>query len=143
MWYRFLRYRPYLLLRTGPLGTWPLREAVQSRNGGGDVAWLTRHDPARRQPLYRNYSHPILRKRATNAGIKISGTRRTQDGDLERVQISNHSTRRGLVTEALEAGRRIEDVAEHAGFAPGSKTIYEYWDLTSRGWEGNAAADLL
>ncbi len=58
-------------------------------------------------------------------------------------QISTHSMRRGPITAALNKGKKIEVVARHAGFAPGSRTIYEYWEQSDRGWEDNALDGLL
>ncbi len=87
--------------------------------------------------------YAILRKRAEAAGLQVSGLRATEDGEQIRVQISAHSVRRGFVTAAFDHGADAISIARHAGFADGSKILYRYRDDSNKGWEDNAANDLL
>ena len=75
---------------------------------------------------------------------RTTGTRPTGHGnETERVQVSTHTMRRSLITAAANAGADINDVAAHVGMAPGSRTIYEYWDLSDRGWDHTPAKNVL
>lgn len=131
--------------RYAPLGAFvPLWPRIDRRGALGTQAWsAARGRPDDDGGLSTQALRDILRRRAADADIQVDGTRETEFGGEERVQISTHTMRRSFITAAAEAGKDINDVALHVGMKPGSRTLYEYWELSSRGWDHNAAADIL
>jgi len=88
--------------------------------------------------------HTIVHNRAAAAGlVPESGYREGSDGLPVLVRITAHSTRRGFVTDAFtRPDADPEKIGRHAGFAPGSRTLYRYRDL-ELGWDDDPTGGLL
>ncbi|MBR7837815.1 hypothetical protein KDL01_31360 [Actinospica durhamensis] len=88
--------------------------------------------------------HAIVRARAAAAGlVPESGYREGSDGLPVLVRITAHSTRRGFVTDAFtRPDADPEKIGRHAGFAPGSRTLYRYREI-ELGWDDDPTGDLL
>ena len=86
----------------------------------------------------------IVHDRAEPAGlVPESGYRESSDGLPVLVRISAHSTRRGFVTDAFtRPDADPEKIGRHAGFAPGSRTLYRYRDV-ELGWDDDPTDGLI
>lgn len=88
--------------------------------------------------------HAIVRSRAAAAGlVPVSGYREGADGLPVLVRITAHSTRRGFVTDAFtRPDADPEKIGRHAGFTPGSRTLYRYREV-ELGWDDDPTDGLL
>ena len=88
--------------------------------------------------------HAIVRARAAAAGlVPESGYRVGSDGLPVLVRITAHSTRRGFVTDAFtRPDADPEKIGRHAGFAPGSRTLYRYREV-ELGWDEDPTGEML
>lgn len=110
---------------------------------GTEAGGRARDNPDDDGSLSTQGMREILQRRALAVGIEVSGDVVDEHGEVHRVQVSPHTMRRSLITAAAEAGKDILDVAVHVGMKPGSDTLYEYWELSARGWDHTAAGGLL
>jgi len=108
---------------------------------GAGAAGRARADDGRITP---KTVHATVRARAAAAGlVPESGYREGSDGLPVLVRITAHSTRRGFVTDAFtRADADPEKIGRHAGFAPGSRTLYRYRDV-ELGWDDDPTDGLV